>query len=111
MFREALERGGDDVLLEYGNLLATEPGREAEAEALYRRALAAGETLAHNNLALLLMAVDRLEEAREQFLAAIRVGDPLAETNHEHLLERAREEAPELYRRWSTEGEPPSVKR
>src|SRR5258708_32677564 len=63
VYKQAIERGIEDLLLDYGNLLAEQAARHEEAERVYRRALDAVDTQAHNNLAQLLTELGRLDEA------------------------------------------------
>ena len=75
LYKGAIERGIEDLLLDYGNLLAEQPARYEEAERAYRRALDAGDTQAHNNLAQLLTEMGRLDEAEIEYRRGIRAGD------------------------------------
>jgi uncharacterized protein len=81
IYKRALERGFQDVLLDYGNLLADQPTRRKEAEELYRRALRAGDAQAHNNLAQLLTEIGRIEEAELEYRRGIKAGDLTAQRN------------------------------
>lgn len=78
VFREGLENGFMDVLIPLGNLLAETPGREREAEEIYRMAIADGERWAHLNLATSLADWGRDDEAEAEFQAAIESGDHAA---------------------------------
>jgi tetratricopeptide (TPR) repeat protein len=60
LYRRAVDQRIDELLLEYGNLVAEQTGREAEA--IYRRAIGVGERYAHANLGRLLEDTGRIEE-------------------------------------------------
>jgi tetratricopeptide (TPR) repeat protein len=81
LYKTALDQGMDDLLLDYGNLLADQQDRSNEAEQLFRRALDAGDTQAHNNLAQLLTEMGRLDDAELEYRRGIRMGDLTAQRN------------------------------
>lgn len=69
-------KGHDDVRLPYGSCLDSITGREADAEAAHRQALAHGDDDAHLNLASHLSDQGRDEEA--EFRNALEAGDEMA---------------------------------
>lgn len=72
---------------------AEKSGRRAEAEELYRRAIADGDGYGFNNLAQLLVEDGRTSEAEALYREGIRAGDSLAAKNYALLLvEEGRDE-------------------
>jgi len=81
LYANALSQGLDEVLLNYANLLADDLVRLAEAESVYRRAIASGDVRGHNNLAVLLRGLGRESEAKAEYSTGMEAGDGLAARN------------------------------
>ena len=86
VLREAADLGVASAELQLGNVLSEADPTSAEAEALYRRAIEHGEVAGHNNLGVLLWDAERLDEAEQEFRAAIAAGDDVAQQNLDGLL-------------------------
>lgn len=86
VFRTAAASGVDDILLDYAYFLEDLPGRESEAEAVYRRAIEVGITEAHTVLAVFLVVMGRTPEAEEEFSRAVASGDITAHSTYGRVL-------------------------
>lgn len=79
--KAADEFGNASALQLLGWVLASVPGREGEAEALYRRRIEAGDTDLNHDLALLLiLQPGREKEAEQAFRDAIKFGGEAVQT-------------------------------